>query len=290
MSKSIGKLLGGGGASTSMYASEREYLNYLNNKDTSLVDNTLNNLNQSAYNLSQTLSSRPDYVYSVDASDAARQRAENATYNSYVSRLTPQFEQQQRQLETRLQNQGLSVGSEAYQNAMNSMYQQQNDALNQAAYNSVLQGQQAFSNSLSDSIRAGNFSNAARQYPVNEILQLISNSMSGDDVALAKYQTRFGADSRIAQNKAANSAGQYALGNQFLSGAAMAMFSDARVKENIVPVGRLDNGLTVYLFNYIGEEIPQIGLIAQEVAEYRPEAVMQDEYGLLHVNYALAAA
>ena len=162
MSKSIGKLLGGGGASTSMYASEREYLNYLNNKDTSLVDNTLNNLNQSAYNLSQTLSSRPDYVYSVDASDAARQRAENATYNSYVSRLTPQFEQQQRQLETRLQNQGLSVGSEAYQNAMNSMYQQQNDALNQAAYNSVLQGQQAFSNSLSDSIRAGNFSNAAR--------------------------------------------------------------------------------------------------------------------------------
>ena len=70
----------------------------------------------------------------------------------------------------------------------------------------------------------------------------------------------------------------------------MAMFSDARVKKNIVPVGRLDNGLTVYLFNYIGEEIPQIGLIAQEVAEYRPEAVMQDEYGLLHVNYALAAA
>ena len=70
----------------------------------------------------------------------------------------------------------------------------------------------------------------------------------------------------------------------------MAMFSDARVKENIYPVGRLDNGLTVYLFNYIGENIPQIGLIAQEVAEYRPEAVLQDEYGLLHVNYALAAA
>ena len=74
------------------------------------------------------------------------------------------------------------------------------------------------------------------------------------------------------------------------SAAAMAMLSDARVKENIYPVGRLDNGLTVYLFNYIGEDIPQIGLIAQEVAEYRPEAVLQDEYGLLHVNYALAAA
>ncbi|MBP3345564.1 MAG: tail fiber domain-containing protein [Alphaproteobacteria bacterium] len=294
MSKSIGKLLGGGGASTSMYGSERDYLNYLNKKDTSLIDNTLNNFNQSAYNLSQTLNNRPDYVYSVDGSDAARQRAENATYNSYVSKLTPQFEQQQRQLETRLQNQGLSVGSEAYQNAMNSMYRQQNEALNQASYNSVLQGQQAFSSSLSNAISAGNFSNAARQYPINEILQLMSRSMSGDDVALAKYQTQFGADSRIAQNKAANSASQYGIGNQFLSSAAsaaaMAMLSDARVKENIYPVGRLDNGLTVYLFNYIGEDIPQIGLIAQEVAEYRPEAVLQDEYGLLHVNYALAAA
>ena len=172
---------------------------------------------------------------------------------------------------------------------MNSMYRQQNEALNQASYNSVLQGQQAFSSSLSNAISAGNFSNAARQYPINEILQLMSRSMSGDDVALAKYQTQFGADSRIAQNKAANSAGQYGLGNQFL-GSAAAMFSDARVKENIYPVGRLDNGLTVYLFNYIGENIPQIGLIAQEVAEYCPEAVLQDEYGLLHVNYALAAA
>ena len=64
--------------------------------------------------------------------------------------------------------------------------------------------------------------------------------------------------------------------------------SDLRLKENISPVGQLDNGLTVYRFNYIGSPQTQIGLIAQEVRDVKPDAVTVGEDGYLRVNYALA--
>ncbi len=63
-------------------------------------------------------------------------------------------------------------------------------------------------------------------------------------------------------------------------------FSDQRLKENIIPVGRLDNGLTVHLFNYKGDPTWQLGLIAQEVLMVNPHAVHIDpitEY--LKVDY-----
>jgi hypothetical protein len=40
MAKSIGKVLGAGGANTSRYGAENEILNYLNNYDTDVADNT----------------------------------------------------------------------------------------------------------------------------------------------------------------------------------------------------------------------------------------------------------
>jgi hypothetical protein len=51
------------------------------------------------------------------------------------------------------------------------------------------------------------------------------------------------------------------------------LFSDERVKENIKQVGELDNGLPVYSYNYKGDSTPQIGLIAQDVEQVKPDAV-----------------
>lgn len=63
------------------------------------------------------------------------------------------------------------------------------------------------------------------------------------------------------------------------------IFSDERVKENIEEVGELDNGLTIYKFNYKGDPTVQIGLIAQEVLKKNPEAVSENKDGILMVNY-----
>lgn len=53
------------------------------------------------------------------------------------------------------------------------------------------------------------------------------------------------------------------------------MFSDRRLKDDIKPVGALDNGLRVYSYRYKDdpEEMRRIGLMADEVEDIHPEAV-----------------
>lgn len=293
MSKAIGSIFGAGGnASTSMYGSENEILNYLNNYDTTNYDNTLKNLVSYAANASNQLSNMGDYNFSVDASDAARQRAEQATYQSYLDKLQPQFANQTSDLQTSLANKGISIGSEAYSRAMSDLQDSQNAALNQAAYQATLAGQDAFSNSLSDELRSAGFSNAAQASYINQLLQALQNSYSGYDIAMDKYNIQYGADNRIANNRAANAQSAQNFGNNVLNSAISsgitAAFSDARLKENITAVGKLDNGLTVYLFNFKGSNVPQIGLIAQEVIKQKPEAVVEDADGYLSVRYDIA--
>lgn len=60
--------------------------------------------------------------------------------------------------------------------------------------------------------------------------------------------------------------------------------SDKRVKENIQPVGKLNDGQTVYRYNFKGDPKTQIGLLAQEVEHTKPGAVAQ-VHGLKMVDY-----
>lgn len=191
LSGGFNSLMNGMDISSDMSA-DYNLMDYFNNKNTGMADNTTTNMEQNAYNLSQTLGNRPDYIYSVEGSDEARQRAETSTYQSYLDKLTPQFQNQTSDLETRLANQGLSVGSEAYQRAIGDVQTKQNEALNQAAYQSVLNGQNAFTQSLQNSIDSGNFTNQARQMPINEIYNLLQNSMTGDQKAMNLYALQKG--------------------------------------------------------------------------------------------------
>ncbi|MBQ8784971.1 MAG: tail fiber domain-containing protein [Alphaproteobacteria bacterium] len=288
--KTIGSMLGVGSQNTSMLGSERNILKYLNNYDTQLYDNTLKNLVNNAYMMSQNLPNANNYTFNVNGSDEARKRAEQATYQSYIDKLQPQFSQQTNDLESRLQNQGIMVGSDAYNNAMTNLQNSQNSAYNQAAYNSVLNGQNAYSKSLADSITAGNFNNNARSNYISQILSQLQGSYSGYDNAMNIYGVRHGIDNRISNAEQINSNDQAQAGlNAALTAAQVAaMFSDARLKENVKAVGKLDNGLTVYCFNFVGSNMPQIGLLAQEVAKTKPEAVFENEDGYLSVRYDIA--
>ena len=65
-------------------------------------------------------------------------------------------------------------------------------------------------------------------------------------------------------------------------------FSDERLKENIEVVGQLDNGLSVYKYNFKGSPKTEIGLMAQEVEKTNPEAVRETPEGIKMVNYDAA--
>lgn len=72
-------------------------------------------------------------------------------------------------------------------------------------------------------------------------------------------------------------------------GMGLSLFSDERLKEDIEPVGALNDGQTVYSYRYKGDPTPRIGLMAQEVAERNPDAVHVDPgNGFLKVNYGEA--
>ena len=266
------------------------FTDYLKSLNTSTVDNTYQNIANNAYELSSQL---PNYVYSVDGSDAARQRMENAVYNQAAGRLNKQFSEDMSALNTKLQNQGLSVGSTAYQNAVSSLQDSQYDALNNAAYESIIQGQNAFTNSLNNAVTAGNFTNNARQQSLSEILQILQNSISGYQVQKDIFNAINSAAGQVTtqdayQGKSNGLSVQDVVSLASSAATIAAAVSDIRLKENISPVGRLDNGLTVYRFNYIGSPQVQIGLIAQEVRDVKPEAVIVGDDGYLRVNYALA--
>lgn len=68
-----------------------------------------------------------------------------------------------------------------------------------------------------------------------------------------------------------------------VASAALAIFSDERLKENIVKVGTHENGYGIYEFNYKGDKTRRRGVIAQEVERVRPDLVVS-ENGYLKVK------
>jgi opacity protein-like surface antigen len=63
--------------------------------------------------------------------------------------------------------------------------------------------------------------------------------------------------------------------------------SDLRLKRDVALVGRLDNGLGLYRYRYLWSDTVYVGVMAQEVALLRPDAIVRsrsDSY--LRVDYA----
>lgn len=65
------------------------------------------------------------------------------------------------------------------------------------------------------------------------------------------------------------------------------LFSDERVKEDVAPVGMLNDGQRVFRYRYKGDPTMRIGLLAQSVEKFAPDAV-GEVGGIKTVNYAKA--
>jgi Protein of unknown function (DUF3300)/Chaperone of endosialidase len=62
--------------------------------------------------------------------------------------------------------------------------------------------------------------------------------------------------------------------------------SDIRLKDDIVPLVQLNNGLELYRFRYKGNDrTAYVGVMAQEVQQIEPSAVWRDHDGYLMVDY-----
>lgn len=137
-------------------------------------------------------------------------QAANAAYAQATSRLDPQWEKRQRDLETQLANQGISRNSEAYSRAMADMTQGRSDAYNQAQWTAQQAGaaeaqrmqqmglgqqQQAFGQSLQAGAQNFNqqqamadYANKLRQGQINEAMQQRAFSLNEMNALLSGQQ------------------------------------------------------------------------------------------------------
>lgn len=116
-------------------------------------------------------------------------------------------------------------------------------------------------------------------------------NFSGGLVRLKGTQTLYHSGSMITLSS--NNVQTMIAGSAIYSKVAISVSSDERVKENIAPVDvqsciDLINGLDVKTFNYIDNETPCVGVIAQQVEALSPDLakrlINKDENGMLSIK------
>lgn len=253
----------------------------------------------------------PNMQTSLDTSGIAKMPVNAGTtgQEAIMSRLAPQIQRQQEATRQTLANQGIMQGSEAYKNAMTDQGQQENDLLTQAALQGINLDLGANQQGYNQALQSGQFGNTAignslqqqlalRNQPLNEISALESGSQiqmpqfgnyQGQNIAPPPI---FGAAQAQNQNALQNfgiqSAGanarNAALGQLAgTAGMGLMMFSDRRLKTNIVRVGIHKLGIGLYEYDIFGTR--QRGVMADEVERIMPSAVVIHPSGFKMVNY-----
>jgi hypothetical protein len=139
---------------------------------------------------------------------------------------------------------------------------------------------------------------ARRGMPLNELNALLSgtqvsqpsfggpNSTAGQGQGvnyLGAAQMQYGAGlDQFNIGQAQNQGWMNGLG----SAAQLFAFSDVRLKENIKPVGRLNDGTRLFSWNWKDDGAPGMGVIAQDVESRDPDLVATHQSGNKMVDYA----
>jgi hypothetical protein len=238
----------------------------------------------------------------------------DAAYADATRRLDPQFAQADDRFAQQMVNKGLSPGTEAYDKARANFDMAKNDAYGSARNQALLAGLGAQNQAFGQQMGLGQFAFQGQRADMQDLMALLgygqntnanNNQMLNSDFnragglfglvpgmspvqvdVMSPYQMQQQQNQFNSQMGANASNGFWGgvgqLGSAF-------MMSDRRVKTDIERVGTLDNGLPVYLFRYLDGGPLQIGLMAQDVQEVKPEAV-RDFDGVLAVDYRKAVA
>ncbi|MGV0910332.1 tail fiber domain-containing protein [Martelella sp. FOR1707] len=225
--------------------------------------------------------------------DLSTGNVEGYINSHFMDDFNKRWDQNKADLDTQMANQGIDIGSTAYSRAFGDYSQQRSDAYDNLYGN---QYQNAIQNIL-----------AERNQPINEIGALLGTgqvetpnfmSLGGSQMPTVdyaglvnqNYQNQMAAYNSAQQSRNSIMGGLFGLGSSAImakAGPAAIMMSDERVKKDVHKVGEL-KGQNVYEFRYKGEpeSAPMsMGVMAQEVEQSRPDAVLSGEDGIKHVDY-----
>jgi hypothetical protein len=234
-------------------------------------------------------------------SEQIQNSVQNSIFDRGKAQIDPIVKQQKRDLAQQLADQGVPAGSEQYNEAMNRMddaVARQYTDLSQASVGTGFSaGQQAIQ--TSETIRNSRF---------NEISSLLGRSQVGAGTSFGGYQPNYnGIDlAGFAQQQSLQSqqlsfqAGQNRkdrnanrtnalIGAVGSLGSAGIKASDITLKENIRQTGVSPSGIVIYEFDYKDKshgEGRYSGVMAQDLLESHPSAVIKNNDGTLKVDYS----
>lgn len=183
----------------------------------------------------------------------------------------------------------------------NKMYNTlQNDYLNTALSNNLMRGSTATDTMRGFAKDLANTEYERQQDYKNQQLQKLqaallgyntiydmSKGVTGLSNALAQSVSNYNLN-KYQQERNSNSSLYNTIGQTIGAAAgAAAMASDKRLKENLKKLDTVD-GVNIYEFNYIGDNIRQVGVIAQELQKAYSQCVIKNykNSGYLGVDYS----
>ena len=122
----------------------------------------------------------------LQAPGQIQQQASNAAYQNAAQYLDPQFQQSNAQLANRLANQGITQGSEAYNNAMLNAGNQQQQAYESARNQAYLQGQQGAQQQYAQGLGTRQQQIAEQQVLRQDPLNTLNAIRSGQQMQVAQ--------------------------------------------------------------------------------------------------------
>lgn len=138
-------------------------------------------------NLQQT---NPEgYQRSIGDTPSYDKAAGDAIYNQWSDRQEPLMKQASSEMDTKLRNQGLKPGDEAYDRAMTNLNNQQGDARTQATYQATIGAGSEASRMQGMDLSAGNFANQATG-AANQAQLTAKNQNFNQNLQQSQYQTQ----------------------------------------------------------------------------------------------------
>lgn len=224
-------------------------------------------------------------------------------FREQAALLQPEFERQATDLQSRLfgsgrlglrlagESQGLGTGSGMVQPDALGLGRAQQQTLAQLA---PLARQQAYgeqqsligmaTNMLGAGLQIGQVENNLMSLGLSAEQARAAAALGAGNLAVAPYTTK----AKLEEDRRSANAGFFgALAGAAGTAAKAGAFSDIRLKENIDHVDTLPNGIKLYTWDWINKEMtdPTFGVLAQEVAEVIPDAIIQHSSGYLMVDY-----
>jgi hypothetical protein len=251
--------------------------------------------------LKDIIGKQMDFSGAPAVGDGAATRSK--VYDALMGRVNEDTANQRDQRNSELIAAGIRPGTKAYDDAQNLISRQFNDARGNAEVQAGNAAQQQFGMDTQNRQQYISELLAQRQTPLNEINALMSGTQVNNPFAgnlgyqaganvqaapifnAAQAQGQADINAFNAQQSGSNSmmGGLFSLG---AAGIQSGIFSDRRLKRNIVKIGKYLNGLAKYSFEYIWGE-KSIGAMADEVEKLIPQAVMTHSSGYKMVNYAM---